>query len=292
MQDLVTLSERWKALLGARYDRFNQETKDNLSSAKLDRVDKEWSPRAGLVYQPAEDVSLYGSYTKSFQPSQETFNLAFNNNAAQLAPEETTNYEVGAKLDWLNGNLSTMVSLFRLERTNIKSADPANNNRLIPVGEQRTDGLELSAMGRLAEGWDVNAGYAYMDAKITDSPSTMAVNIVGEPARVALEGNRASLTPRHSANLWVSHRFGNGFGLAGGVVLVGDQYASASNVVKLPGYTRFDASAFYETKRYDLRLTLNNLLDKEYYISAHGGADLYNTPGAPRSALLSLRLKF
>lgn len=292
MQDLVTLSERWKALVGARYDRFNQETKDNLSSAKLDRVDKEWSPRAGLVYQPADDVSLYGSYTKSFQPSQETFNLAFNNNAAQLAPEETTNYEVGAKLDWLNGNLSTMVSLFRLERTNIKSADPANNNRLIPVGEQRTDGLELSAMGRLAEGWDINAGYAYMDAKITDSPSTMAVNIVGEPARVALEGNRASLTPRHSANLWVSHRFGNGFGLAGGVVLVGDQYASASNVVKLPGYTRFDASAFYETKRYDLRLTLNNLLDKEYYISAHGGADLYNTPGAPRSALLSLRLKF
>ena len=147
-------------------------------------------------------------------------------------------------------------------------------------------------MGRLAEGWDVNAGYAYMDAKITDSPSTMAVNIVGEPARVALEGNRASLTPRHSANLWISHRFGNGFGLAGGVVLVGDQYASASNVVKLPGYTRFDASAFYETKSYDLRLTLNNLLDKEYYISAHGGADLYNTPGAPRSALLSLRLKF
>ncbi|HWU34014.1 MAG TPA: TonB-dependent siderophore receptor [Methylovorus sp.] len=292
MQDLVTLSEHWKALVGARYDRFNQETKDNLSPAKLDRVDKEWSPRAGLVYQPTDDVSFYGSYTKSFQPSQETFNLAFNNNAAQLAPEETTNYEVGAKLDWLNGNLSTMVSLFRLERTNIKSADPANSNRLIPVGEQRTDGLELSAMGRLAEGWDVNAGYAYMDAKITDSPSTMAVNIVGEPARVALEGNRASLTPRHSANLWISHRFGNGFGLGGGVVLVGDQYTSASNVVKLPGYTRFDASAFYETKSYDLRLTLNNLLDKEYYISAHGGADLYNTPGAPRSALLSLRLKF
>jgi len=291
-QDLITLSQNWKALVGARYDIFDQEAKNLLNNTKLSRVDKELSPRAGLVFQPNDFVSLYGSYTKSFQPSQENFTLAANN--AEIAPEETTNYEVGAKMDFLDGNLSTMISLFRLERTNIKSADPAAPTVLLPVGEQRTDGLELSVAGKLSDGWDVTAGYAYMDAEITDSPSTVT-SVFGPAAtaqKFAIEGNRPSLTPRHSANVWLSHRFGNGFGLGGGAVFVGDQYASVSNEVKLPGYVRFDASAYYETKHYDVKLTLNNIFDKEYFISAHGGADLYNTFGAPRSALLSLKLKY
>ena len=288
-QDLVTLSKNWKALVGARYDIFDQDAEDHRAKTQFNRVDKEVSPRAGLVYQPNDFISLYGSYTKSFQPSQENFTLAKNN--AEIAPEETTNYEVGAKMDFLDGNLSTMVSLYRLERTNIKSADPAAPTVLIPVGEQRTDGLELSLAGRLAKGWDITAGYAYMDAEITDSPSRVSVPITPVYS-VPIEGNRPSLTPRHSANVWLSHRFSNGFGLGAGAVFVGDQYTSVSNAVKLPGYTRFDASAYYETKNYDLKLTLNNIFDKEYFISAHGGADLYNTYGAPRSAMLSLKLKY
>ena len=299
-QDLISLTQNWKALIGARYDVFDQKAKSTTATGvvtRFNRVDYELSPRAGLVYQPNDFVSLYGSYTKSFQPSQENFTLAANN--ADLDPEKTTNYEIGAKMDFLDGNLSTMVSLFRLERTNIKSVNPANTSVLIPVGEQRTDGLELSLAGKLAQGWDITAGYAYMDAEIIDSPSTMSVPInttapstLTPSPTVTLEGNRPSLTPRHSANVWLNHRFGEGFGFGGGAVFVGDVYTSASNAVKLPGYVRFDASAFYETKKYDVRLTINNIFDKEYFISAHGGADLYNTYGAPRSALLSLRLKY
>lgn len=291
VQDLVTLSPEWKALVGVRHDRFDQITDNLISGARLSRTDNEYSPRAGLVYQPTPWASLYASYTKSFQPSQETFALAANN--TEIAPEETTNYEVGTKLDFLGGNLSTMISLFRLERTEIKSTDPVTN-RVIPVGEQRTDGLELSVSGRPAHGWDVTAGYAFLDAEITDSPSRMNVPIspVGANIKVALEGNTPSLTPRHSANLWVTRRFDNGFGIGGGMVLMGEQYASPSNVVKLPGYARADMTAFYETKKYEVRLLVNNIFDREYFVSAHGGVDIDNTPGAPRNAQLSLKLKF
>ena len=291
VQDLVTLSPEWKALVGVRHDRFDQITDNLISGARLSRTDNEYSPRAGLVYQPTPWASLYASYTKSFQPSQETFALAANN--TEIAPEETTNYEVGTKLDFLGGNLSTMISLFRLERTEIKSTDPVTN-RVIPVGEQRTDGLELSVSGRPAHGWDVTAGYAFLDAEITDSPSRMNVPIspTGANIKVALEGNTPSLTPRHSANLWVTRRFDNGFGIGGGMVLMGEQYASPSNVVKLSGYARADMTAFYETKKYEVRLLVNNIFDREYFVSAHGGVDIDNTPGAPRNAQLSLKLKF
>lgn len=291
VQDLVTLSHEWKALIGLRHDRFDQTTDNLLTDARFGRTDTEYSPRAGLVYQPTPWASMYASYTQSFQPSQETFALAANN--TDIAPEETTNYEVGAKLDFLGGNLSTMLSLFRLERTNIKSVDPTDTTRLIPVGEQRTDGLELSVSGRPAHGWDITAGYAFLDAEIK-SPSTMGVPIspTGANIQVALNGNTPSLTPRHSANLWVTRRFDNGFGLGGGMVLMGEQYASPSNVVKLPGYARADMTAFYETKKYEVRLLVNNIFDREYFASAHGGVDNDNTPGAPRNAQLSLKLKF
>lgn len=292
VQDLITLSPEWKALVGVRHDRFDQTTENILTDTRFGRTDTEFSPRAGLVYQPTPWASVYASYTQSFQPSQEVFALAANN--TDIAPEETTNYEVGTKLDFLGGNLSAMVSLFRLERTNIKSVDPTDTTRLIPVGEQRTDGLELSLSGRPAHGWDITAGYAFLDAEITESPTSVGVPIsaTGASYLVAIEGNRPSLTPRHSANLWVTRRFDNGFGLGGGVTLMGEQFASVSNEVKLPGYARADMTAFYETKKYEVRLLVNNLFDREYFESAHGSVDIDNTPGAPRNAQLSLKLKF
>jgi catecholate siderophore receptor len=282
VQDLVTLNQHWKALVGLRQDRFDQNTDDLLNNKKFGRVDNALSPRAGLVYQPTLWTSFYASYTNSFQPSQETFALAANN--ADIAPEETTNYEVGAKADWLGGDLSTMISVFRLERTNIKTTDPANSSLLVAVGEQRTDGVELSMSGRLAPGLDLTAGYAYMDGEITKSNTVTS--------GVALQGNKSSLTPRNSGNVWLTQRLGNGFGFGGGAVLMDSQYASPTNLVRLPGYARFDATVFYEAKSYEVRLAVNNLFDRRYFVSAHGGADLYNTPGAPRNALLTLKLKF
>jgi catecholate siderophore receptor len=40
----------------------------------------------------------------------------------------------------VGGRANATVSLFRLERDNIKTSDPITN-RIVPVGTQRTDGL-------------------------------------------------------------------------------------------------------------------------------------------------------
>ena len=36
---------------------------------------------------------------------------------------------------------------------------------------------------------------------------------------------------------------------------------------------------------------LQNLFNRAYYVSAHGAAENYNMPGAPRMALLGVRYK-
>jgi catecholate siderophore receptor len=288
VQDLVTLAPGWKALAGLRHDRFRQQTQERRAGqANLDRTDRAWSPRVGLVYQPTASQSWYASFSKSFQPSGEAFPLAANN--AQIAPEETTNHEVGGKLDFLDGDLSTGLSLFRLERTNIKATDPATN-RLVPIGVQRTDGLELTLTGQLPQNWQVWAGYAWLDARVTSSPAVDNSDNVIKSVRI--QGKRATLTPRHSANLWLTKTFNPGFSAGAGLTYVSDRFANPGNTVVLHGFTTVDAMARTRLGAFDLQLNLRNLLDKRYIVSGHGTAPNLNLPGAPRSVQLTARYTF
>ncbi|MDA8257735.1 MAG: TonB-dependent siderophore receptor [Betaproteobacteria bacterium] len=282
VQDLATLSEHWKALVGIRYDRFDQETRERRPGQRdVERTDSAWSPRAGLVFQPNLSQSYYVSYSKSFQPSAEGFALAANN--AQIAPEETTNQEVGAKFDFLDGMASATASLFRVERTNVKTTNPATNT-LVPLGVQRTNGAELSLSGDLTHGWQIWSGYAWLDAEMVSSVAIDA----GQP----VQGKRPTLTPKQSANLWLTKSLGQGFGAGGGLNYVGERFANPGNTVTLPGYTTFDTMAYYRAKGFDVQLNLMNLFDRKYIISAHGSSPNLNLPGAPRSAQLTVRYAF
>jgi len=282
LQDLVSINSQWKALAGVRYDRFQQETHERQpGKPDLGRTDTAWSPRVGLVYQPSSAWSYYASWSKSFQPSGETFALAANN--AQLAPEKTTSQEVGVKWDLPDGKASVTASLFKLERTNIKSVDPVSNT-VVPLGVQRTNGLELTFAGEIAPSWQVWAGYAFLDGEMTTSP---AVD-VGQP----VQGKRPTLTPRQSANLWVTKALGHGFGLGGGLNYVGARFANPGNTVTLPGYTTVDAMAYYRMGPWDVQLKLNNLLDRRYIVAGHGSSPNLNLPGAPRSAQVVARYRF
>jgi catecholate siderophore receptor len=287
-QDLVTLSPTWKALFGVRYDRFEQETRERRAGQPdLDRTDRAWSPRAGLVYQPDATQSYYAAFSRSFQPSAENFALAANN--AQIAPEQTTNREVGGKFDFLKGALTATASLFRLERTNIKSTDPVTNT-LLPIGVQRTDGLELTLAGRIAHDWQAWAGYAFLDARITDSPALDSSDNVVK--RVPVEGKRATLTPRHSANLWITRSIGTQWRAGAGVNAVAQRFANPGNTVALPGFATVEAMVGYEVAGLELQLNVKNLLDRRYIVSGHGSSPNLNLPGAPRTALLTARYRF
>lgn len=279
-QDLVSLGEHVKALVGIRWDRFEQKTKQRVAGQpNLSRTDEKWSPRAGLVWQPDEAQSYYLSWSRSFQPSGESFPLAANN--ADIAPEKTTNYEAGAKYDLFDKRLTATVSVFRLEREGIKTTDPATL-RLLPIGTQRTDGVELTANADLRHGWRAIAGYAYLDAKITES--------IGRDAGQPIEGKRATITPEHSANVWLTKSFKDRFGFGGGANYVGDRFANPGNTVALPDYVTVDAMAWYRTGPVLLQVNGYNLFNERYVVSGHGTSPNLNLPGAPRAVLLTARI--
>jgi catecholate siderophore receptor len=282
VQDLIELNAQWKALLGVRYDIFGQEYDDErAANVDLDRTDKTWSPRAGLVYQPDQVQSYYVSVSRGYQPSGEVFAVSAAN--AGLEPEETTNYELGSKWELFDGRLSLTAAVFRLERTNMKTTDPANSALLVLAGEQRTDGFEATFSGELTDKWQVYGGYAYLDAEITKSNS--------KTNGVANEGQTPTLTPRNSANLWLVRQLAPRWRLGMGANYVDERYTALDNVTVMPGYTTFDAALLYNEPSWDAALRLSNLTNKDYYASAHGSVDLI-TPGAPRTLELSANYRF
>lgn len=292
LQDTIAFSEQWKALAGLRYDSFKQKSRIVGGSAPgdLSRTDTAYSPRAGLVWQPTETQSYYLSWSRSFQPSGENFALAVNN--ADLAPENTRNTEVGAKYDFWDNRASATVSVFRLERDNIKVTDPTTN-RIVPVGKQRTDGIELTFNADLKQGWKVLAGYAYLNAKITDSVavdgSTNVPGTANTALNVPIQGKFATLTPKHSANIWLTKDLGSGFTVGGGANAVGSRFANPGNTVSLQGYVTADAMAAYRTAKYEVQFNVNNLFNTGYIISGHGSSPNLSLPGAPRNFALTLR---
>lgn len=288
-QDQITLAPQWKALVGARYDVYGQETRYDRKLATLSRTDKKFSPRAGLVWQPSDTVSYYVSYSKSFQPSGEAFALAANNTAAE--PEITQNKEIGVKLDLLDGKLNVTGALFNLERTNIKNTDPANPSRQINVGTQRTNGFELTANGRLPGRWDVSAGYAYLDGRMTKSLATTTSSQLPVVAVSAL-GKVPALTPRNTAFVWVMKDLGQGLRVGGGVNHVGERFTSLTNLVTLPAYTTLDAAVQYTLGQWDLDVNVKNVTNRKYYVSAHGSNDNLILPGSPRALQVTLRTHF
>jgi catecholate siderophore receptor len=237
-----------------------------------------------VVFQPDTVQSWYLSYSRSFQPSGELSQLSANN--ANIEPEQTRNLEAGLKLDLIEGRATATFSVFDLERTGIKSSDPANPALLVPIGTQRTRGLEAGFDGQVGSAWRLHAGYAYLDARLTKS--TPGTKVAG----VQVEGHRPSLTPVNSGNLWADWAFAQGWSAGLGVNASGDRFASASNLVRLGSYVTFDGALRYRTRTWDLDLNLYNLTNRKYIQSGHGGSDILLLPGGPLTAQVTARFHF
>lgn len=279
LQDQIEFSPRWQAILGLRLDRFEMDLRNHRNGERLGAEDNLLSPRAGLVYKPAETVSLYASYSVTHVPRSGDQLSSLNADNRALDPEEFRNREVGVKWD-IRPGLALTAAAYRLDRTNVAVANPAYDPVTNPdaptsilVDGQRSEGLELGIAGNVSERWQVMGGYAWQD---------------GENR---VDGRDLATLPRHTVSLWNRYDFTPAFGVGLGAVYRDDMYAAADNAVVLPGYTRLDAAAFYTVnERLRLQLNVENLTDREHFASAHNNNNI--TPGTPRAWYVGLRLAF
>ncbi|BCZ82120.1 TonB-dependent receptor [Paraburkholderia terrae] len=276
LNDTISLGEHWKVVGGVRWDRYEASIKNSINlPGYATQTNFFTSVRGGIIYQPADWQSYYVSYGTSFDPSLEA--LTLTNGQQNLPPEHNKSYEVGAKLDLLGGGLSVTQSLFNIEKTNARTANPDGSYTL--DGDIRVRGYQLGLAGHITDKWQVFGGYTYMDGVILQ-------------AFDGTQGKTPANTPRNTLTLWTTYAFTPHWEIGGGPTYMSSRYAANNNLVQVGGYTRWDAMAAYHAKRYDVQINVLNLTDKNYYdalIPSDGGRAV---PGYGRTFLATLNYRF
>ncbi|MGN5160898.1 TonB-dependent receptor [Aeromonas dhakensis] len=278
VQDQLSLGD-WHLLAGLRRDDFTVTSRRNDLNKEETVSVSSLSPRLGLVWNPIEEHAFYASYSKTFTPvGGELIGITPGDKNNNLDPQHTRLYEGGVKSDWLDGRLATTLSLYRLEMYNKRSKDPLDPTKVILTGLQRTEGIELSARAQLTDELYLRGGIAIQDAEQVKADAD-------------LQGKRPMNVSRQNGELFAGYQSGKqGWFGETGVTAVGDRFADNANTTTLPGYARFDARAGYRWQQWETQLSVENLTDHDYFVSATSASQIM--PGTPRQLHLSAAYRF
>lgn len=255
LQDQITLLDNLKLLAGIRYDTVKQTDTNRPSffdptTSTTEQTDDAFTPRLGLVYQPIEEVSLYGSFSRSFTPNSGRTVIG-----DILEPERGEQFEMGARGEFLDRRLTTSLALFTISKTNVSTGDPNNPLFVVNSGSQRNRGVEFDIAGELMPGWNLIANYAYIDSEITSA---------NDPT----QGNRLFNVPEHNFNLWTNYEIqtgslrGLGFGI--GFNFVSDRFGDNNNSFILEDYFLTNAAISFKRDGWKAAINFRNIFDVDF----------------------------
>jgi len=288
-QDLVQLAPTWKLLGGLRYDRFEGNywqaatgTADAVARARSDGL---WSKRLGVLHQPSERLSFHASYSTSFNTSGDTYQ--YDPLGANTPPEGSRNLELGMSVESEDKRSTTRVALFHVTKTNERNRDPDSAAAAYLLsGKRHAAGIEVDWAGRITPALEVYASYAFTPiAKIDVGAPSTALALAGE-----LQGQRPSLTPRHSGALWVTWQIDPFWRVGSGLNLRSSQTPNRNPGWSVPGYATVDLMAEYRIQPgMSVRANLINAANRYYADALYSG---HYVPGVGRMLQVSLNAKF
>jgi len=266
--DRMVFSESFQAFLGGRYDRIDYD--DPVTST--DRNYNKFSPMAGLVLAPTEDLSFYANVGRAFAPPSSQV-------AGPREAEESQQFEVGAKKYLVDNRLHASLAFYHLQKDHIGIPDATGVTK--QDGDQRSRGVELEVMVRPRPDWHTFFSYALSDAELTRFSEFVAV-----PTQTGVtyqyvdrSGNRPAFSPRHILNVWTAKNFENGLEFGVGARYVGKQFIAEDNQFQMDGVLTFDASASYTYNQFKFRVNGKNLTDQTYETRGFGATSVI--PAAP-----------
>ena len=250
---------------------------------------------AGL-YKPTDKSSVYASYAKSLTPpGSANFNLSDSGiNSSAAKPQETHNYEIGTKWDLLNDQLAVTAAAYYTENENQFTQD-AFTKESVQEGKTIVKGVELGAVGKITDAWNISAGVAHMKTEQEDQLSVSTNATTG--VTTITKTNTVRWSPEWTASLWSTYDY-KGFKVGVGARYVDEQKrvitdsTAQTAMPSIPDYVVFDAMAGYTfNKNASVNLNIYNLADKEYISTLNNGGGRV-VLGQPRSAALTLNYRF
>jgi iron complex outermembrane receptor protein len=282
LQDQIAFSDQFKAVAAVRWEKFNIRQEDRLGvAADVKTSGDRISPMVGVIFQPDRRWSFYASYATSFSPPSPGAEDASGNPIN--SPETGAQIEGGVKANLLDNNLNATFSVFSIEKKNVIQS--AGGGVSVLSGAEKSNGAEVEIDAEPLPNWKIIAGYAYVDAHVSDDLDA------------AIVGLRLRNAPVHTASVFTRYDIDggplDGLGFSLGVNYASKRYGNLPTTgtrLDLPGYTVVDAGIYYKKGDFSTSLQFKNLLDKTYYESATSNTRI--TPGAPASVVLSAKFGF
>jgi catecholate siderophore receptor len=320
------LNDQWSVIGSLRWDNYkasySSTTIGNVTTP-LETSSNFFSPRASVVWEPTEDQTYYFSYGRSSTPQGTSIvgnATGITATNADLKPETSETFELGAKVGFFDGAVSITGSLFNVKKNNATQTDPITQDVLLQSGEkQRASGFELGITGHVTPEWTVTASYTYLDTKILESYSNCIASPSGNPPTSIIcssgvatgspvvnplaKGNQITFTPKNAATLWTSFDFSEflpEFTAGGGVTYQSKLFnvytaASASiadpgtivpyRIVEIPETVQLDLFGSYKIDNLEFGLNLINVTDRLNYAQSFGNR---GTPAPGRTVLFSV----
>lgn len=280
IDDILEINDRLNLVVGVRYDdidydRFDLAIGGNPSSSfQTDLTEFTW--RAGLVYQPSDDMSIYAQASTSADPVTSPVSISSSNKDFDLAVGRQ--YEIGLKQQFFDGQGEYTLAYFDIEKEDILTRLPASAITE-QIGQQSSDGFEFSLRINPTYNLSVEFNTAIINAEFDEFYS----------GGVSLAGNTPRNVPEQTANLWLNWSPFTKVQIGGGFRYVDSRYANDGNTEQMPDYTVFDASInWMATDRITVTARARNLTDEEDYVLAPYVPNQWIF-GDPRAYELSVR---
>lgn len=280
--ELGFFQNKLRLTLAARYTWISQT-----SAYDVPQEDSHITPRAGLSFSITDDLAIYGLYDQAFTPQS-----GVTKNGDPIKPLTGNNIEFGIKKDWFDGSWNTSLSAYRIIKKNELTADPTNSPNdvyKVILGEKEAQGVEFDVRGKLFDGMNLIANYAFTESIVTESRlSNIAV------------GSTVPGYAKHTANAWLNYTIPagkiKGLGASvGGSFLAGRQTDTWSvGLQRLPDYFRLDGGLSYEIGKVKVTANVFNILDKYLYSGSYYSwlNAYYWQAEAPRNFRVGVTYKF
>lgn len=271
---------------GVRFDEFD----DQVGTTEFQ--DDEVTFRAGAVFKPRDDISIFAQWAESYEPQ----GVGSQNElvGGPFAPTTGEIIEAGVKTALNDGRIRMTLTAYEITRQNLlQLAIDANGEPvdvggdgefdLAPLGEVTSRGIEFDIVADITDDWVFTAAYAYNDTKITADNGTQAG--IGNNV-----GDRFANAPEHTLGVWTRYQVPQiKTAFAVGADYVSERLSlSGQNVQE---YVVFDASIIFSPGPIEILLRADNIFDRTFaesgFIQRTG-----HFPGEPRTVFVELIKRF
>ncbi len=283
IDDVIQLNEQLSVVLGGRFDDIDYSRFDlaigGSPASGFGAEFTEFTWRAGLVYQPRTNMSLYAQTSTAADPVTSPISISGGNANFDLAGGRQV--EIGLKQQFMQGRGEYTLAYFDIEKEDILTRLPGS---VITeqIGQQSSNGLEFTLRVHPGDSISIDFNAASINAEFDEFYS----------GGVSLAGNTPRNVPEQTINLWLNWSPIQNVQIGGGFRYVDSRFVDDSNTEEMPEYTVFDASVNWMLSE-DLTVTarVKNLTDEEDYVIAPYVPNQWIF-GDPRAYEISLRYSF